>query len=414
MSSDPPVITTHEISKKYRLGTRASYGRLTESLARLPAKLVNRAAKTPASDFWALRDITIDIARGEVVGIIGRNGAGKSTLLKILSRVTRPTSGRAELRGRVGALLEVGTGFHPELTGRENVFLSGAILGLSQRAITARFDEIVEFADIGPFLETPVKRYSSGMRVRLGFAVAAHLEPEILIIDEVLAVGDAAFQRKSLGKMSDASKGGRTILFVSHNLAAVKSVCTRSVLLEKGSVVRDGIPHEVVEEYLRRTGEMSFVSLADRLDRQGNGAMRFVGAWVEYRGTPSDFVVTGESAVIALAFETSAHVSNVDVTVGLFDTLGSGALFLGSEMAGASWSVVPTTGVFRCAIDKVGLLPGTYQATVMATLRGEPLDWVLNAFRVQVEEGDFFGTGRLPPNGYGPVVQDHEWTLGER
>lgn len=413
MSSDHPAITTQRLSKKYKLGTRASYGRLTESLARLPAKLVNRAAKTPESDFWALRDITVDVARGEVVGIIGRNGAGKSTLLKILSRVTRPTSGRAELRGRVGSLLEVGTGFHPELTGRENVFLSGAILGLPQREITARFDEIVEFADIGPFLETPVKRYSSGMRVRLGFAVAAHLEPDILIVDEVLAVGDAAFQRKSLGKMSDASKGGRTILFVSHNLAAVKSVCTRSILLESGSIVSDGSPHDAVEEYLRKTGEMSFVSLADRSDRQGTGAMRFVGAWMEYRGSPSDFVVTGEPAVIALAFQSSVQLSDVDVTIGLFDTLGSGALFLGSELAGTQWSLVPKAGVFRCAIQKVGLLPGTYQANAMVTSRGEPLDWVLDAFRLQVEDGDFYGTGRLPPTGYGSVAHDHEWTLGD-
>lgn len=201
---------------------------------------------------WAFRDISFEVGQGEVVGLVGRNGAGKTTMLKVLSRITEPTEGRIDIRGRVGSLLEVGTGFHPELTGRENVFLNGAILGMRKTDITRRFDEIVEFAEVGKFIDTPVKHYSSGMYVRLAFGVAAHLEPEILIVDEVLSVGDAAFQRKCLGKMGDVASTGRTVLFVSHNMAAVTQLCTRALLLDNGSVAMDGQPHEVVGAYLSR------------------------------------------------------------------------------------------------------------------------------------------------------------------
>ena len=210
------------------------------------------------SSFWALRDVSFEVKRGEVLGIIGRNGAGKSTLLKILSRVTRPTYGRARINGRVGSLLEVGTGFHPELTGRENIFLNGAVLGMKNTEIQQKFDEIVEFAEVEQFLDTPVKRYSSGMYMRLAFSIAAHLEPEILIVDEVLAVGDAAFQKKSLGKMGAVAKEGRTVLFVSHNLAAIRSICERAILIEEGQIRLDGKPHDAITTYLlSATADMS-------------------------------------------------------------------------------------------------------------------------------------------------------------
>jgi len=227
-----PVIEIEKLSKLYRLGARGA-----------------------GEDFWALRDVSFNVATGDVLGIVGRNGAGKSTLLKVLSRITQPTSGRARLRGRVASLLEVGTGFHPELSGRENIFLNGAILGMRRAEIARKFDEIVAFAEIEQFLDTPVKRYSSGMYVRLAFAVAAHLEPEILIVDEVLAVGDAAFQKRCLGKMTEVARGGRTILFVSHNMSAVQTLCGRAVLLEKGSVAAIGEPAEVLARYLERGGE---------------------------------------------------------------------------------------------------------------------------------------------------------------
>ncbi len=257
----PPVIQIEGLGKRYTLGAGSGerYVALRDVLANSARRLLGRRrpdslAGSTNSDFWALKDVSFEVKRGEVVGIIGRNGAGKSTLLKILSRITEPTRGRIKLRGRVASLLEVGTGFHPELTGRENIFLNGAILGMSRVEIKAKFDEIVAFAEVERFLDTPVKRYSSGMYVRLAFAVAAHLEPEILIVDEVLAVGDAEFQQKCLGKMREVSQGkGRTVLFVSHNIAAVQSLCTHAIYLKSGQIFSSGITQEQVANYLRDT-----------------------------------------------------------------------------------------------------------------------------------------------------------------
>lgn len=246
-----PVIKAENLGKQYRLGTQSSaYSTIRETLvakARAPLSWKRKESQT----FWALRDITFDVGQGEIVGIVGRNGAGKSTLLKVLSRITEPTAGRVELRGRVGSLLEVGTGFHPELSGRENIFLNGSILGMRRSEIHHQFDQIVAFAEIEKFLDTPVKRYSSGMYVRLAFAVAAHLQPEILLVDEVLAVGDAAFQKKCLGKMQDVASHGRTVLFVSHNMSAVQRLCTRGILLEDGRISKDGPVTGVTAAYLR-------------------------------------------------------------------------------------------------------------------------------------------------------------------
>jgi lipopolysaccharide transport system ATP-binding protein len=256
MSSDVSdvAVTVEGLGKRYLIGRqRDPYGRLTESLwgaMRAPIDRIRRKPRETSEWFWALNDVSFELHQGDVVGVIGRNGAGKSTLLKVLSRITEPSAGTATLRGRVGSLLEVGTGFHPELTGRENILLSGAVLGMRRGEVNRKFDEIVDFAGIGPFLDTPVKRYSSGMQVRLGFAVAAHLEPEILFIDEVLAVGDAEFQKKCLGKMSELGEGGRTILFVSHSMPAVLRLCRRAVLLDHGRAVSAGPTHDVVRAYL--------------------------------------------------------------------------------------------------------------------------------------------------------------------
>jgi lipopolysaccharide transport system ATP-binding protein len=247
------IIEARGVGKQFRIGARAPYASLRESLVgmvRAPLDWVRGTRRTPPM-FWALDDVSFDVQRGEALGIVGRNGAGKSTLLKILSRITAPTRGEIRLRGRVASLLEVGTGFHPELTGRENVFLNGAVMGMSQAEIKQSFDEIVAFAEVDRFLDTPVKRYSSGMYVRLAFAVAAHLRPEILVIDEVLAVGDLAFQRKCLGKMQTVAGGGRTVLFVSHNMAAVTRLCSRAILLKEGRVACDGRVDEVVSQYIR-------------------------------------------------------------------------------------------------------------------------------------------------------------------
>ena len=261
INTNRPIVEIENVSKRYRVGTLGPTSLAEAFLAMLPGR------KQPAvpndfgvrngdlpGTFWSLRDVNFSVQRGEIVGLIGKNGAGKSTLLKLISRITEPTKGRITLRGRIASLLEVGTGFHPELTGRENIFLNGAILGMKRWEIQAKFDEIVEFAEVGSFLDTPVKRYSSGMFVRLAFAVAAHLEPEILLIDEVLAVGDAGFQQKCLGKMGEvASEGGRTIFFVSHNLTAIRALCTRAVLIEDGTAKLSGAPEEVITQYLAAT-----------------------------------------------------------------------------------------------------------------------------------------------------------------
>jgi lipopolysaccharide transport system ATP-binding protein len=282
------AIEAEGLSKRYRLGSGSHrYGRLTESLTRGFAapfrKIFRRGAESQQEDMflWALRDVSLEVKLGQAIGIIGRNGAGKTTLLKVLSRITEPTEGHAILRGRVGSLLEVGTGFHPELTGKENVYLNGAILGMSRAEINKRFDDIVDFAEVGRFLDTPVKRYSSGMQVRLAFAVAAHLEPEILIVDEVLAVGDVAFQRKSLGKMSDASSGGRTVLFVSHNMSVVSRLCEYGIWLDGGRVAAQGPMEAVVRQYLASgAGGEAEYKAGDLDTAPGNETIRLRGVRV--------------------------------------------------------------------------------------------------------------------------------------
>jgi lipopolysaccharide transport system ATP-binding protein len=282
------VIRSEGLSKLYRLGSGAhTYGRLTESMSnalKAPFRMLHRRHNGPPvdEDLWAVKDVSFDVKDGQAVGIIGRNGAGKTTLLKLLSRITEPTEGRAVLRGTVGSLLEVGTGFHPELTGRENVYLNGAILGMTRTDINRRFDEIVEFAEVARFLDTPIKRYSSGMQVRLAFAVAAHLEPEILIVDEVLAVGDAAFQRKCLGKMGDATSEGRTVLFVSHNMSVVNRLCDRGIWMDAGRVAADGPMEDVVRQYLGSSDASNAGFEASELETApGNELIRLRGVRVK-------------------------------------------------------------------------------------------------------------------------------------
>jgi len=364
------AVAVEGLGKRYRIGrNREPYGRLTESLAgalRAPLDRLRGNSANPDDWFWALEDVSFEVAAGEVVGIIGRNGAGKTTLLKILSRITEPTTGSARLRGRVGSLLEVGTGFHPELTGRENVFMSGAVLGMPRAEIGRKFDEIVEFAGVEQFLDTPVKRYSSGMQVRLGFAVAAHLEPEILIVDEVLAVGDAEFQKKSIGKLEDVASSGRTVLFVSHNLPAVEAMCSSGILLEEGRVTKIGTAVEVVEAYL--------------------GSVRV-----------PDFGL----------------LRSVAVSVGLFTTRGEGAIHLSTDLTGDRLDDIPAEGELICRVEDGNLVPGRYSLNVYCTVNGQVADWIVDAVTIEVHEGDFYGTGKLPPPGYGSVLVPHHWSAGE-
>jgi lipopolysaccharide transport system ATP-binding protein len=295
------AITVEGLSKSYRIGQyQSAYGTLRDSLAAAAHRVAHRDHSQHFEEIWALRDVSFELSEGAVLGIVGRNGAGKSTLLKILTRITTPTSGRAAIRGRVGSLLEVGTGFHPELTGRENVFLNGSVLGMKQREIVKKFPEIVEFAGVEQFIDTPVKRYSSGMSVRLAFAVAAHLEPEVLLVDEVLAVGDAEFQRRCLGRMEDLSESGRTVIFVSHQMQSVAQLCERAIWLEKGQIVSDGPSAEIVARYLQ----------------SGYGGTGSSREWPDLDGAPGDDLVRLRS-VRVIQDETQADAVDVRYPVGI-------------------------------------------------------------------------------------------------
>jgi lipopolysaccharide transport system ATP-binding protein len=327
-----PAIQVSDLGKKYRIlagQPRAGYRTLRETLSRLAAAPLysfrNGKAARRAEEFWALRDINFDVQHGQVLGVIGRNGAGKSTLLKILSQITKPTSGKVELRGRVGSLLEVGTGFHPELTGRENVYLNGAIFGMKRSEIARKFDEIVAFAEIDKFLDTPVKRYSSGMYIRLAFAVAAHLEPEILVVDEVLAVGDAQFQEKCMGAMQRTASGGRTILFVSHNMSAVQSLCTHVIWLDKGTIFVQGPSIEIVNRYLRTPKtESQLNGSLENCDRRSDlpGLKVLHYSILDRNGERMDHVAFGEPFTIRLTCSASTTVSGVLCAVNWFDQAG--------------------------------------------------------------------------------------------
>ena len=365
------------LSKRYRLGTGAHrYGRLTESLSTAFAapfrKLFGRGAPSPSEEIlWALKDVSFEVKVGQAVGIIGRNGAGKTTLLKLLSRITEPTEGRAVLRGSVGALLEVGTGFHPELTGKENVYLNGAILGMSRPQIDKRFDEIVEFAEVGRFLDTPVKRYSSGMQVRLAFAVAAHLEPEILIVDEVLAVGDVAFQRKCLGKLSDVGSEGRTVLFVSHNMSVVSKLCEHGIWLEGGKVAMQGPMEDVVRQYLASSagGDASYEE--SNLDTApGNDVIRLCGVRIRnHHGVIASSLdarygvfIEIEHAVLQRSMvRTSFRLSSAEGTV-LFTSTDADD----DERHGRERN--PGMYISRCEIPPRLLKRGLYFVTVMSDI----------------------------------------------
>lgn len=300
------IIKVEHLSKRFRIAAVRGHTSLRDTIAagvRAPLRRFSNGGNSASETVWALKDVSFDVSPGEVVGIIGRNGAGKSTLLKILSRITKPTKGHVELHGRVGSLLEVGTGFHSELTGRENVFLNGAILGMSKREIEAKFDEIVAFAETEQFLDTPVKRYSSGMTVRLAFAVAAHLDPEILIIDEVLAVGDIAFQKKCLGKMNEVARQGRTVLFVSHDLSAVNSLCNRAILLHEGELIMNGPTHDVSAHYLDTANKLySPVTWADLPEDHPN-EIRLQRALTSQRGVETSAIDCREPFTIRFEYE---------------------------------------------------------------------------------------------------------------
>ena len=413
-----PIIRVENLSKQYRIGARQeSYATLRDTIAgavRAPLNVFRRNGHTSDNRFWALKDVSFEVVPGEVLGIIGRNGAGKSTLLRLLSGITEPTTGKIELYGRVGSLLEVGTGFHPELTGRENIYLNGSILGMKRAEIKRRFDEIVAFAEIGQFLDTPVKRYSSGMYVRLAFAVAAHLEPEILVVDEVLAVGDAAFQKKCLGKMGEVAKEGRTVLFVSHNMAAILALCTRALLLHGGHVIADGDCKQVVDEYLQIMDQVTDLSLAERSDRKGDQSLKFAAFELrDSEGRSVPCVCSGQDIAVSLTYESSPGrvLKNVHIALGVHGRFDENLFHLSTSVNGMDFENVPASGEIICKIPRLPLQTGRYRFNLFCTVGGEVADWIENAGTIDVESGDFFGSGKLPPAAQGSFIVQHSWQV---
>lgn len=406
-----PIIEVENLSKKYQIGERKSYYALRDQISSF---FDFKKPKTKTKDFWALKNISFTVRKGDSLGIIGRNGAGKSTLLKILSQITPPTTGKITMRGRVASLLEVGTGFHPELTGRENIFLNGAILGMSQREIKQKFNDIVNFAEIEKFLDTPVKRYSSGMYVRLAFAVAAHLEPEILIVDEVLAVGDTQFQKKCLGKMSQVGKEGRTVLFVSHNMAAINELCPKCILLDKGKIIDQGKTTQIVNQYLRKQYTLSgnSVDLTNNSLRRNsleNSLFKFTKLEIKNsKGQlttsiglmePFEFIITGVL---------KKHTDNFSVGFSLNSSLGF-PLF-NSHKKIREFNIENKTGEIRFKIKFDNILgPGMYMIGIGANGEGIT-DWIPEAATINIEQVSTKGEN-LPINYDGVIIYPCNWSV---
>lgn len=422
------VIRVEGIGKEYDISDLTmGYHTLRDTIVNSfskPLRRVGRSARKEATigrrrQFWALRDVSFTVDPGEVIGIIGRNGAGKSTLLKILSRITEPTEGYAEIHGRVRALLEVGTGFHPELTGRDNIFLNGAILGMQKAEIKRKFDEIVDFAEIGQFLDTPVKRYSSGMYVRLAFSVAAHLEPEILIVDEVLTVGDVSFQRKCLGKIDEVSRGGRTVVFVSHNMSAVENLCNAALVLQDGRIAFSGATKDCVDYYVNRLCSPSTDQYSPTVDLSSaprrstkyrpylRGLQFLDGEGALLNGS----LRMGDPLTLKLHVRLDRDTSRFQMGIG-FNNMRGERIFTAHTVFQPHFREELAAGehVYVCEIPSVSLVPGLYTLRIAMALAGEDVDIVENAARFTVIGSDFYGTGKVPWDG--KVLMKHHWYAG--
>lgn len=419
------VIKVENLGKRYRLGVinrHMLYLELQSWWARVRGKtdpnsliMQKNPRRSGVGEFWALRDVSFEVEKGDVIGILGRNGSGKSTLLKILSEITMPTAGRAFLKGSVASLLEVGTGFHQELTGRENVYLNGSILGMKRAEIDAKYDEIATFAGVEEFMDTPVKRYSSGMKLRLAFAVAAHLEPEILILDEVLAVGDANFQQKCLGRIGEVARGGRTILFVSHNMAAVQALCNRGIVLDEGRIIYSGSAKDAVSHYLH-TIHPSSGSLRDRKDRSGTGEVRVVGLELrDLEGRPISTVWSGQDVEVCLYLENysaktfpALHIDFVvknQLDLQVFKQQNKG------QMDG--WAELPAKAMAVCRLHQLPLAESSYQISVRIRSHaiGQVVDQVENALEFTIVGSDFFGSTELSKSNKSACLVRGDWSL---
>lgn len=420
------VIKVENISKQYRLGDVGT-GALAHDVNKWWHKVRgkenpylkigeanDRATKGESDYVWALKHINFEVKQGEVLGIIGRNGAGKSTLLKILSKTTTPTTGSIKIKGRIASLLEVGTGFHPELSGRENIFLNGAILGMTKQEIKSKFDEIVDFAGIERYIDTPVKRYSSGMYVRLAFGVAAHLEPEILIVDEVLAVGDAEFQKKALGKMKDVSeKGGRTVLFVSHNMAAIQNLCDRGIVLNSGSTSFDGTATASVENYLSAQKAVSNINDLNT-SRIGNGHIKIVNIEIcDASDNVIDQVYSGQDFKIKMYYSAYDQLNDLNLipSISITDKLGMPVSLHHSRLNGLIFKKIESTGIFTLSISNLPLVPALYNISYSLLSNGIFLDGIQDVLSLQVIDGDYYGSGEVPPSSHATCLLNGAWTI---
>jgi lipopolysaccharide transport system ATP-binding protein len=432
MNSDYSAITVKDINKIYRIGVKEdiqdSFSKVFFDFIRSPLKNYRKyrslynfsdintddsgSNDLPNDVIWAVKNVSFEIKQGEAVGLIGGNGAGKSTLLKILARITDPTKGYAKIRGRISSLLEVGTGFHQELTGRENVYLNGTILGMTKKEVDTKFDEIVAFSGIEKFIDTPVKRYSSGMKVRLAFAVAAFMEPEILLVDEVLAVGDAAFQTKCLGKMSEVSKQGRTVIFVSHNMSAIENLCSRVILLEHGKVKLDSNPNDAISAYLESISSQSSAKDLSAIPRE-SGLLPVIKKieFINQKGESISTIKAGEELTIHIHYQ---HVEGIkDPYFGLLfeNHLGVQIFLVQTRLQRGPLPDIDPSGIIECKIPRLPLVAGTYFITAGCGPHNQQLDHLERCGKLSVAEADVFGTGRNPNPKVSLVFVDADWEV---
>jgi len=411
------AIQVEGLGKRYQLGERHKTNNIREAITNMVAAPFRGRWGSPAPNgediLWALRDVSFSVKRGEVMGIVGKNGAGKSTLLKVLSRITEPTEGVVTIHGRVGSLLEVGTGFHPELTGRENIFLNGAILGMKRGDINRRFDEIVAFSEVEKFLDTPVKRYSSGMYMRLAFAVAAHLDPEILVVDEVLAVGDAEFQKKCLGKMQEAGKSGRTVLFVSHNMDAVAALCTSAIVMEKGRNTQPMPPPEAVTRYLSGSAAARDMPLRERPRFQAKPRPPIItGLEIKTESGEPGVVPTGTGLEFELTLSDFEDITSLQIGLIVSNTRGQRVAVFQSLINSDLTFSGSKQMVVRCAVPSLPMVPDTYHIDLVLWDGYQAVERLEQAATVTVVFRDLFGTGRLPVPGQGYFALPARWSVG--
>jgi len=415
------VIKAENLGKKYIIGHQRQprYQTLRDTMThtargvwqRIRHPLSPNRESVDLEELWALKDINFEVQQGERVGIIGRNGAGKSTLLKVLSRITEPTTGKVRIKGRVSSLLEVGTGFHPELTGRENIFLNGAILGMTRQEVKRKFDEIIAFAELEKFLDTPVKRYSSGMYVRLAFAVAAHLEPEILIVDEVLAVGDAAFQKKCFGRMESVAQEGRTVLFVSHNMTVVQVLCDRSILLDSGQITEDGSTPLVIQKYLVVGTKQGEVCFGPGTIRSGNGSARYTRVrLLDEDGKIISSVPMGHRMTIEIEFACYEKINNPSFAVRVVSSLQEGLVGWGTNVTYGEMPPASVGGVVRLRIERIALLPGLYYLILGMSDGHQQVDRIENALQLEIVPWPVYSTGKIPSPGLVKFFTPCSWT----